>query len=97
MTPEQLRKYNCEAQRRSRARTAGSKDPAVSYQNMGRKRKTETLGDGEIFSAGNPDPRPSVQMIAEAKRRRSFIMTLETELMGDPPPGQSALDKSISL
>jgi hypothetical protein len=96
MSVEQLREYQREAQRRSRARTAGAPDAEPKYK-RGPVADAVPLADGPIFSAGTPSARPSERLIAEARLRRSAAMSLTATLMGDPPPGQSALDKRMSV
>lgn len=44
-------------------------------------------------SYGNgPSGRPSARQIAERDARRNFVETPNHVLLGDPPPGRSALD-----
>jgi|GEM_PF-2156870 hypothetical protein len=42
--------------------------------------------------AGRLDPRPSAEALADRDRRLNYVETLHMALLGDPPPGRSALD-----
>lgn len=94
MSVEALREYNAAAQRRSRARTTCNPDAEPKRK---REPAPSDMADGPILTAGNnASARPSEQLMADARRRRAASMSLTAELMGDPPPGQSALDKRMS-
>lgn len=97
MSVEELREYNAAAQRRRRARMTGALD-AEPRKKSGPRQDAPLLGDGPILTAGNnASARPSEQLIADARRRRCAPMSITGALMGDPPPGQSALDKRMSV
>jgi hypothetical protein len=46
-----------------------------------------------LLDRETPSHRPSPAMIADALRRNAAPRPIVAWLMGDPPPGQSALDK----
>jgi hypothetical protein len=43
-------------------------------------------------SARRADPRPSAEALADRDRRLNYIETVHMAVLGDPPPGRSALD-----
>ena len=47
----------------------------------------------EDLSIESPKHRPSEQMLAAARARANAPRSLTSWVMGDPPPGMSALDK----
>jgi hypothetical protein len=63
-------------------------------------RLAETMKDAAAaraaagFTQPGPQPRPSEKMLLEAERiRNTYHPTIIGELMGDPKPGRSALDR----
>ncbi len=44
------------------------------------------------WGAGHPSPRPPADALAERDRRMSYVETANMAVLGDPPPGRSALD-----
>jgi len=58
-----------------------------------RRAKVVTDERGDVFSAGAPMPRPTPEMLADAWRRACAPRSITAFVMGDPAPGQSALDQ----
>jgi hypothetical protein len=55
-----------------------------------KRRRPEPLDDLSIES---PKYRPSEAMLADARRRANAPRSLTAWVLGDPPPGMSALDQ----
>jgi hypothetical protein len=52
------------------------------------------LGSGPIGSAGTPeDSRVPACVLAERDRRRTHEISIRCDVLGDPEPGRSALDR----
>lgn len=85
VTPEQRqRQQNLRvAARRARREAAGPRPIFVASDGVG--------------TAGNASaPKPTAEMIADRDRRISRPYSIAYDLMGDPEPGRSALDRRMS-
>lgn len=61
------------------------------------KAANKNIKSVRIFSAGNIDAaRPSSFQIADRDRRYSRLFSIAIDLMGEPEPGRSALDRMQS-
>ena len=100
MSVEELRAYNRDAQKRSRARTSDPEhaEPKRIGRSGGRpagtgKRElvdeTGEIGGAEVRSTA----RPSTEMLKDAWRRNCAPRSITAWVCGDPPPGRSALDR----
>ena len=64
----------------------------VAAAQGGRTRAANNEINREFFTE-SPASRPTPEMQSEAWRRNAAARPLTAWLMGDPPPGQSALDR----
>lgn len=89
MSLQELRDYNRQAQQRHREakpRKAKRRDQLLAE----RKR---LITNRDLTDQVLPAFRPTPEMLADAMRRNSAPRPATAWLMGDPPPGESALDK----
>ncbi|WP_439398634.1 hypothetical protein ACRQ5Q_14910 [Bradyrhizobium sp. PMVTL-01] len=65
---------------------------AGTRKGLGRPRTTN-LDQGSASEFENPSARPSADRLREAWDRNAAPRSITSWVMGDPPPGHSALDK----
>lgn len=65
----------------------------MKYVVRGRRVGSKILADLDAGSAGTPSARPTPDMIEDARLRNRAPRSITSWICGDPPPGQSALDK----